>query len=132
MIALCLLVATSLIAAAAPAATMHRHHHLGAHLYGTSRYSFARGHADFEGWSGHREFDIDMWNMGRLRGQTLVVFADGHNLGSFRVRSDGGCHMHRDTSLGQAVPTLSQGDPIAVRTQGGALVASGTLRRMMM
>jgi hypothetical protein len=132
VIALCLLVAAFLIAAAGTATAVDHHHHLAAHLYGSSRYSFARGHAHYEEWSGHREFDIDMWNMGRLRGDTLVVFANGQKLGTVRVRSDGGCHMHRDAGSGQFVPSLSSGDVVAVKTQGGALVASGTLRRRMM
>ena len=127
-----LVLATLLVASAAPVAAMPGRHHLGARLDGTSHYSYARGHAYYEERSGHREFDVDMWGMGRLGGQTLVVFAGGHKVGSLTVRSDGGCHMHRDTGSGQSVPTLSAGDPIAVRTQGGALVASGTLRRMMM
>lgn len=130
-VTLSLLVITSLIATAEPAAAMHGRH-LGARLDGTARYSFAIGHADYEGRSGHREFDIHMWNMGRLQGHTLVVFANGHKFGTFRVGSHGRCHLHRDTGFGQSVPTLSSGDPVAVKTQGGALVASGTLRRMMM
>ena len=74
-----------------------------------------------------------MWGMGRLGGAGRVVFAGGHKVGSLTVRSDGGCHMHRDTGSGQSVPTLSAGDTDGrMQTQGGALVASGTLRRMMM
>ena len=126
------LLGTLLVALTGSATAMPGRHHLGARLDGTSRYSYARGHTNYEEWSGHREFDIDMWNVGRLRGQTLVVFANGNKVGSFTVRSDGGCHMHRDTGSGQSVPTLSSRDLIVVRTQSGALVASGVLRRMMM
>ena len=121
----------SLLATADAAAAMHDHH-LGARMHGTPHYPYALGHADYEGRSGHRQFDIHMWNMGRLHGKTLVVFANGQVLGTFRVGTDGRCRMHRDTGSGQSVPTLSSGDPVAVKTRGGALVASGTLRRMMM
>lgn len=127
-----LVLATLLVVSATPVAAMPGRHQLGARLDGTSHYSYARGHAYYEGWGGHREFGVDMWRMGRLRGQTLVVFAGRRKVGSFRVRSDRGCHMHRDTGAGQSVPTLSAGDLITVRTHGGALVASGTLRRVMM
>ena len=49
-----------------------------------------------------------------------------------RVQSHGTCHLHRDTRNGQYVPTLRLGTTVAVRTGTGTLVASGTLRRMMM
>ena len=107
--------------------------HLGGQLYGSSAYSGVRGHADYESWNSgrHREFDIDLWNAGKLAGKTLTVYAGGHKIGTMRVGSGGGCHLHHDTDRGQYVPTLSAGTTVNVKTGGGALVASGTLHRMM-
>lgn len=108
--------------------------HLGGPLYGSSSYSAVRGHADYESWNSgrHRVFDIDLWNAGRLAGRTLTVYAGGHKIGSMRVGSTGSCHLHHDTDRGQYVPTLSAGATVNVKAGTGALVASGTLHRMMM
>ena len=106
--------------------------HLGGPLYGSGSYSAVRGHADYESWDSgrHRDFDLDMWNAGKLAGKTLTVYAGGHNLGTMRVGSGGSCHFHRDTDQGQSVPTLSAGAVVNLKTGGGSLVASGTLHRM--
>ena len=108
--------------------------HLGGPLYGSGSYSAVRGHADYESWNSgrHRVFDIDLWNAGRLAGRTLTVYAGGHKIGSMRVGSTGSCHLHHDTDRGQYVPTLSAGATVNVKAGTGALVASGTLHRMMM
>ena len=107
--------------------------HLGGPLYGSSAYSAVRGHANYQSWDSgrHREFDIDLWNAGKLAGKTLTVYVGGHKIGTMRVGSGGGCHLHHDTDNGQYVPALSAGAAVNVKTGGGALVASGTLHRMM-
>jgi hypothetical protein len=105
--------------------------HLGGRLYGASGYSYARGHADYEQHSGYREFDVDLWNMSHLSGATLTVYAGPHKIGTTRVGSSG-CHLHRDTRNGQYVPSLSAGATVKVLNARGALVAKGTLHRMMM
>jgi hypothetical protein len=121
------LIVASQAVSAGPALAYHRTH-LGTHLYGTSHYSYARGHAEYgHRCGGYREFDVHMWDLGRLHGSTLVVFAAGHKVGSMRVRR-GRCHLYRRAH----VPRLSAGDVVAIRTSGGKLVAKGTLRRMGM
>jgi hypothetical protein len=81
--------------------------------------------------SEYREFDVDMWNMSRLSGATLTVYAGGHRIGTTRIRSSG-CHPHRDTRGGQYIPSLSAGATLKVLNARGALVAKGRSRRMMM
>jgi hypothetical protein len=107
--------------------------HLGGPLYGSSSYPAVRGHAEYQSWNSgrHREFDIDLWNAGKLAGKTLTVYAGGNKIGTVRVGSGGGCHLHHDTANGQYVPTLSGGATVNVKTGTGTLVASGTLHRMM-
>ena len=123
------LVLVAQITSAGPALAHHHHRtRLGAHLSGTTHYAYARGHAEYgHCCGGDREFDVHMWNMGRLHGSTLVVFAGGHKLGSMRIRQ-GRCHLYRHAH----VPSLSAGDVVAIRTSGGKVVAKGTLRRMGM
>lgn len=36
-------------------------------------------------------------NAGKVAGKTLTVYAAGHKIGTMRVASGGGCHLHRDT-----------------------------------
>ena len=108
--------------------------HLGGPIYGSGNYSAVGGHAEYWSWNSghHREFHIDLWSAGKLAGQTLTVYAGGHKIGTMRVGSGGGCHLHHDTDNGQYVPTLSAGATVNVKTSGGTLVASGTLHRMHM
>ena len=124
------LVGLSLAVATAPALASSTH--LGAHLYGSKAYSSVDGHASYSACCGYREFDAGLWGAGKLAGKTLTVYAGGHKVGTMRVRSDGTCHLHHDTRNGQSVPKLASGATVAVKTGSGALVASGTLRRMMM
>ena len=98
--------------------------HLGGPLFGRGSYQAVRGHADYNSRRGHRDFDVDMWNAGKLAGKTLTVFAAGHKVGTMRVASGGGCHLHRDSA-----PQLSAGATVSVKTGNGTLVASGTLHR---
>ena len=101
--------------------------HLGAALHGSPAYPNARGHADYDsGMMGGRHFDLDMWNLTGLAGKTLSVSAGSHRLGTTRVGRGGRCHFER---FGSGVPRLSSGSTVRVRTSGGKLVASGTLRR---
>lgn len=101
--------------------------HLGAALHGSSAYPNARGHADYDsGMMGGRHFDLDMWNLSGLAGRTLTVSAGSQRLGTTRVGRGGRCHFER---FGGGVPRLTSGSTVRVRTSGGTLVASGTLRR---
>ena len=77
---------------------MSRGTHLGGPLFGRGSYQSVRGHADYNSRRGHRDFDADVWNAGKLAGKTLTVFAGGHKIGTMRVASGGGCHLHRDFS----------------------------------
>jgi hypothetical protein len=77
-VAAILLVLGSLVATAVPAQAYERH--LGTMLYGTSSYSYARGHADYDQCCRHRGFDVHMWNMGELPGSSLVVCAGADRL----------------------------------------------------
>jgi hypothetical protein len=72
--------------------------HLGGPLFGRGSYQAVRGHDDYHSRRGHRDFDADLWNAGKLAGKTLTVFAGGHKIGTMRVSSGGGCHLHRDSA----------------------------------
>ena len=101
--------------------------HLSGPLFGRGSYQSVRGHADYDSRNSHRDFDVDLWNAGKLAGKTLTVFAGGHKIGTVRVASGGGCHLHSDSA-----PKLSAGATVSVKTSTGTLVASGTLHRRRM
>ena len=110
---------------ASPAAA-RRHDHLEARLRGSSAYTSARGHADYERMMCCRpELDVDLRNLSSLSGKTLAVFAAGTKVGTSTVHSTGSFHFYRRGG----VPRLSAGDVVSVKRKSGTLVASGTLRR---
>ena len=96
-------------------------------VVGSSAYPAARGVAKYYALlsgSHRRSFVINVWNLTKLKGKHVSVFAGGQRLGRTRVGDRGGAHLSRDTARGQIVPILSAGATIRVRHHGRR-VASG-------
>lgn len=128
LLALTLALSTAAVGLNASPAVAYHHGHLRARLVGSTAYPDARGHADYERMMCcGREIDLDLSNLSSLVGKTLAVYAAGTKVGSATVRSGGSFTFYR---RGLGVPRLYAGDPVSVETSAGALVASGTLRRV--
>lgn len=115
-------------AQAATAAPAQSRMELQAGLHGSSAYPRAGGHASYMSYY-RRELHVQVWDVSRLRGRTLVVYVHGTRAGTMTVTRYGTAHLNRY----RAVPACQAGQPIRVRTRAGTLVASGIFRhhRMM-
>ncbi|HUY52524.1 MAG TPA: hypothetical protein VMV92_43625 [Streptosporangiaceae bacterium] len=107
-------------AAPAQAARME----LQAGLHGSSAYPRAGGHGSYES-SSRRELHVQVQNIQRLGGRTLVVYVHGTKAGTMRVSRSGSAYLNRD----RGVPACRAGQSLRVRTGSGTLVASGTFSR---
>ncbi len=67
-----------------------------------------------------------MWNLRRLAGSRLVICVHGGRAGTMTVFRSAYAHL----SLGRGVMPCQAGQPVRVRTLKGALIATGTFRRM--
>lgn len=119
--------AASAARAPSPSIGTHPIVHMRGRVVGRSAYPAARGVAKYDALlsgSHRRSFVINVWNLTKLKGKHVTVFAGGQRIGRTRVGDRGGAHLARDTARGQIVPNLSPGATITVRHHGG-LVASG-------
>lgn len=94
-------------------------------LNGSAQYPNAKGTAKYKAQGGEREFQVELENARPLAGKTLSVFVNGTKVGSFRVSALGVGRLSRNTDLGQAVPTISSGSQVQIKTAAGAVVVSG-------
>ncbi|WP_374688455.1 hypothetical protein [Promineifilum sp.] len=95
-------------------------------LKGSAPYATAKGTAKYKAEGGEREFQVELENARSLAGKTLNVFVNGAKVGSFRVSALGAGRLERNSDLGQAVPNISAGSRVQIKTTTGALVVSGS------
>jgi hypothetical protein len=94
-------------------------------LNASSKFSQARGTAEYQKQSGQREFQTEVGSLGKLTGHRVAVYVGGKKVGTVRVNSRGVAHLDRNTEHGQSVPHVVRGMKVKVRTAGGALIARG-------
>lgn len=95
-------------------------------LHGSSAFPAANGKAKYKKDGTNREFQVEVEDINRLRGQRVNVFVNGNKIGSPLVNRFGEARLNRDTQLGQSVPNIVSGSRVTVKTQGGTLIASGS------
>jgi hypothetical protein len=100
-----------------------------ANLAGSATYRAANGKAVYKVDGGEREFQVEVEDARTLAGKTVNVYVNGAKVGSMRINSFGDRRLSRNSDLGQAVPTLSSGSSVMVKTTTGVLVVSGTAQR---
>jgi hypothetical protein len=94
-------------------------------LQGSARYPNAKGAAKYKVDSAEREFQVEVENIKSLAGKRLYVYVNGVRVGSFLVSSLGIGRINRNTTRGRAVPTITAGSRVQVKTGTGILVVSG-------
>ena len=92
----------------------------------SSAFPAANGKAKYKVDGTNRELQVEVEDIRRLSGKRVNVFVNGNKIGSPLVNSLGEARLNRDTQKGQAVPHVTSGSPVRVRTQGGTLIVSGT------
>lgn len=95
-------------------------------LVGSAAFPAAKGKAVFDSRPDRRELEIEAENLKRLAQTTVNFSLDGANIGSARVSALGRVSLSLSTQLGDQVPTSVTGKAVAVRTQDGRLVVSGS------
>jgi hypothetical protein len=100
---------------------------LHAQMQPTAAHPQARGHAEYESESSHREFEISIAGVRALAGRRLTVRVHGDLVGRMTVGPRGRAHLERHSS----VPSTRSGNVVRVRTGSGRLVTFGTFHRDM-
>ena len=85
-------------------------------------YPAAKGSAQYQAQSGHRELQIEVEHIRSLRGKRVLFYVGGAKIGSARVTSFGKAELDRNTELGQRVPQVRTGTKVMVRTSRAAVV----------
>jgi hypothetical protein len=83
----------------------------------------AKGSATFKAKDGERELEAHVEHLRRLAGRTVTFYVGGKRLGSAKIGALGAAHIERRNS---AVPAVSAGTVVSVRTAGGVLIARGS------
>jgi hypothetical protein len=97
-----------------------------ANLSGSAAHPGVNGKAKYKVDGTDREFEVEIQDANRLRGQTLTVVVNGKAIGTMRVNSLGDASLERSTELGQSVPHIIDGSTVRIKTAAGVLVAKGT------
>ena len=95
-------------------------------LQHTATFPKATGHAQYQSQPGQRELQIEAEHLKSLAGTRVVFYANGSKFGSATVTSLGIAQIDRNTEIGQAVPPITHGSAVTVRTTSGALILRGT------
>lgn len=95
-------------------------------LKSSAQYPNAKGTAKYKNAGGEREFQVELENVKSLAGKPVDVFVNGVKVGSATVNTLGAARFSRNTDLGQAVPAITSGSRIQVKTRGGVLIVSGS------
>lgn len=83
----------------------------------------AKGSATFKAKAGERELEAQVEHVRRLAGRTVTFYVGGKRLGSAKVGTLGAAHIERRNG---AVPAVSAGTVVSVKTAGGVLIARGS------
>ena len=114
-----ILAAAALIAVPASSAATNVH---TATLNGSASFPAVNGKAKFQRDDGIRELEAQIEDAKALAGKRVKFLVNGTEVGRATVNSLGTARIRR---TGNAVPAVSTGSTIRVRTLNGALVASG-------
>ena len=114
-----ILAAAALIAVPAASAATDVH---TATLHGSASFPAVNGKAKFQRDDGIRELEAQIEDAKALAGKRVKFLVNGTEVGRATVNSLGTARIRR---TGNAVPAVSTGSTMRVRTLNGALVASG-------
>jgi len=90
-------------------------------------FSTATGTAQYQAQPGQREFQVELDHLKSLAGRSVLVRANGANVGWAKISSTGIAELSRNTELGQSVPKIVHGSTVSVVAGASrTLVASGT------
>jgi hypothetical protein len=92
-------------------------------LKSAKAFPAAKGSATFKTKAGERELEAEVEHVRRLAGKRVTFYVAGKKLGSARVGALGAAHIARRNS---AVPAVSAGTAVSVKTAGGVLIARGS------
>lgn len=124
------LTASALAGAAAlavPAAALATTSNLQTPVHAGPSYPTATGTAQYQSQPGQREFQVELNHLKSLAGRSVLIRANGANVGWAKVSSTGVVQLTRNTELGQSVPHITRGSTVSVSTgAAGTLIASGT------
>lgn len=95
-------------------------------LKASNAYPNAKGKAKYKVDGSNRELEVEVEHIRSLAGKRVNVFVNGTKIGSPLVNRFGNANLNRDTQRGQSVPRIVRGSKVAVKTQGGTLIASGS------
>ena len=95
-------------------------------LKASKAFPAAKGAAKFRARTGDRELEAEVEHVRRLAGKRVTFFVGGKKLGKAKVGALGAAHIERSTERGQAVPSVSKGTAVKVRTAGGVLIVKGS------
>ena len=95
-------------------------------LKASASFPAAKGAAKFRAKSGQRELEAEVEHVRRLAGKRVTFFVGGRKLGTAKVGALGAAHIARSTERGQAVPSVSAGTTVKVKTAAGRLIVSGS------
>jgi hypothetical protein len=86
-------------------------------------YPGARGSAQYQAQTGHRELQVEVEHIRSLRGKQVLFYVNGAKIGAARVSGLGKAGLSRNTELGQRVPQVRAGTKVVVRTSRAAVVS---------
>ena len=87
-----------------------------------SGHSVARGTAQYQSQPGQRELDLEINHLSSLAGKRVFVYVAGSKIGATRVSSSGVVELSRNAELGQRLPEVQAGTPIAVATDKAVIL----------
>ena len=83
----------------------------------------AKGSATFKAKAGERELEVQVEHVRRLAGRTVMFYVGGKRLGNAKVGTLGAAHIERRNG---AVPAVSAGTAVTVKTASGVLIVKGS------
>jgi hypothetical protein len=94
-------------------------------LKAAKAFPAAKGAAKFRAREGERELQVEVEHIRRLA-QAVVFYVGGQRRGTAKVNGLGEARFARNTELGQAVPAVTAGTKVRVRTAAGLLIVFGS------
>ena len=95
-------------------------------LKAAKAFPAAKGAAKFRAREGERELQVEVEHIRRLAGKRVVFYVGGKRRGTAKVNGLGEARFARNTELGQAVPAVTAGTKVRVRTAAGLLIVFGS------